>query len=425
MPSPFRAAPSFQKSCSGGADLPIAQIHGPRGRPGRVRGWGISFAFVLAWTYIYEVNREIGPYRLIGVGEDASYEPEVLIMDSNVAIDIEGFYLGNDRLTKSDRLTKEHLRDLLLVYPWHESKRRTVNLIYGWVSCENAWRRDGSFDAPKVRTLRWAVEKVIHWDEARIAREFSQSRSPSTRDKDWPKKAYLPEEDDVPVPLPDFFSCYTAVLYLCHLYRTREEGGEKRAVETFTRWIRDTLGVIGSYEQALAVSLFVGGFDDELAARKLLKLKLNASSGPDEIADGAWGAAWDISFLRAAEILHYGHLQAPQRTYLLTRDMDPWLLRQKSEIKALIDTGESQHPFVLSTWDPVKSRISQYWTTEEFHDLLHMDPELSYARLGRNAGNLLRQTFDVLADVEALMGLERSTAAAYRQRCEALGGFKG
>lgn len=79
-------------------------------------------------------------------------------------------------------------------------------------------------------------------------------------------------------------------------------------------------------------------------------LKLGGAETGDGLAARAWNAAWDLQFLRLTDSSTLGFLPADDATVntaLVTRNIDPWLVRTQSRVRMTVD-GK---PYLHTTWD--------------------------------------------------------------------------
>ncbi|WP_195165481.1 hypothetical protein [Mycobacteroides abscessus] len=369
------------------------------------------------------MTERIGQYRIIGWDQLPSDDPQMLVLDTNVAIDIEAFYFG-DTERKFDR---DALRELLVTFAFSQVESEMADINYRWAACETAWARDGSFRDTKVRSLRRAVDVVIHWEPEKVEKWFRASQPPWMRDKKWPTIP-LPDPKRERLPDPHLFSSYAAILYLTNTFLSETEWSSRDvrvAVESYLDWMKNHLGVRGAYEFAAAISLFTGTPAEVGAARKLMKLKElrrlanREQLSPDKLADYAWNAAWDITFVRTVDRMQLGAEPgfAAQRACLVTRNDDPWALRQKTRVYAAIDMGNGNvFPWLGSVWDSDWADVSKFWTREEFTEMISMSPNEEMARNSRDQTELLAQMLRALVNLETRLGVTHSAAQAYGPR---------
>lgn len=350
-----------------------------------------------------EHQAAFGPYRLIGVDLEENPRPDLIILDTNVAIDIEKFYFG------TGRVDVDALGHVLRAYP-RRRYGRFVDLNYGWASSECAWTRGGDFRAAQSRRLRWALARVVDWDPTEMDRALANRRPPVDRDRAWKKGPPVLDPSEVPRPLPQVLLSYTALLYLCHLDRTRQAWrgrGNLWALQEYHRWMSEDLGLRLAYELVAAADMFFGTQDRRNAVRRLLKL--GGRETPDQIADQAWNAAWDVTFVRMTEGMSLGllPLDRAKATCVLSRDLDPWLVRTASQVRMVIDGGEARLPYLMSQWgelgDDVHAQIMQ---------MLQSDPLEDYWRSRRDPQQLTDQLVRVLRELEQAMGITIPTAAS-------------
>ena len=300
----------------------------------------------------YAGLESIGPYRVIDALETGSTQR--LVLDTNVAIDIERFYFGSGHV---DRPALRALLDRFPAAPTYRGRvqsawelEREADMNYGWAIFEATFTRTGQHDAVRARRMRHAMQTVLRWDPNRLDREFKNRHPPVNRDSHWPRVA-LPLDDEAHHPGALVGSAYGALLYLCKLDATRSRWRSRPIDEVFSEfyaWISDELGVRGAYEIAAGIDFLVGSPKRRDGLRKMLKL------GGGETADGlatkAWNAAWDLQFLRLTDSDALGLSPANKsiaNTALVTRNIDPWLVRTQSRIRMVVN-GK---PYVFTELD--------------------------------------------------------------------------
>lgn len=363
---------------------------------------------------------EFGPYQIIGArGDD---EPRsgteiTLWLDTNVAIDIEQFYFGSKKL---DKKLIPHLKDLLFAFPWNGTRRVDIDIIFGLACAEVSWQRIGPHNDTAVRSLRYANDLVTLWTPDQIEFAFSHRRPPIDRDKHWPPplSVTVGGPPRYKHPMMHLATSYGYMLHLLYLDQTRSRWSGRLGndpiwpVRETYRWARDALGTLSGYENYLTVSLFLDPGPRMNAARKLLKIG-NANLTPDVRADNAWGAAWDVCFLRTIDGTTYGMTPLPDTqggapTHLVSRDTDTLALRRGAEVAAVI-TNPAVAPIVY-----VQNKYSE--NVQEIDALreLFSTAEDDLARASRDSDQLFAQQLDAIAALEERMGVQNSTVASYR-----------
>jgi|GEM_PF-2898982 len=348
---------------------------------------------------------EIGPYKLIGVNSEADSIPRSIILDTNVAIDIEKFYFG------TGRVDREALHQLLTTFPNSNVGRQTVDINYGWAMCEASWTRDGTFKAASMRSLRHSVSQVVNWHLPQIDSAFANRHPPANRDRDWRRGIPLPEREELGHPLSVLLASYASLLYLRKLDSTRSSWrgrGPKWAVRDYIEWMTNIFGTRNAYEVAAGIDLFCGDDARRNSVRNLLKI--GGREEPDQLADRTWNAAWDLWFVHLTDGATYGMLPnnaPPEETCVVTRNVDPELVRTASRVVSIIQTGAGSFPFIGSQWDD-SSKFD-----DELFESISMDIAESTRRMTRDPLDMFNQGLDALRDLEAELNIKRSTVDAF------------
>lgn len=215
--------------------------------------------------------QEVGRYRIIGPHHDSDHDPRLLLLDTNVLIEIEHLYFGS-------RKPHPDLRLLLERFPNAQHSLRTlskepVDLNYGWAAIEAAWRRGRGPDPVAWRRAVHAVSIVVQWDAAGIERAFTARRPPSSRDRTWPPA--LPAASAIPDPRPVIVPIYGSLMRLLSIL---QEGARLRskgplwAVRQYVDWCRHEFGIQASYPLSLAIALLAGDADEKNKIRAVFKL---------------------------------------------------------------------------------------------------------------------------------------------------------
>lgn len=343
--------------------------------------------------------RQIGPYRIIGPHAAASADLNMLVIDSNVLIDIRDLYF------KGPARVPAELQDLLLTFP--NSGRNAVDINFGWASSELTWKRGRGTDLSARREFIHAARHVVDWNAEQVRRAFMNRHPPVNRDNRWPRVA-LDDPHEIGDPRIMIVPHYGCLLFLMQLYRDRHRWKARpplAALQEYVRWTDDVLGIRDSYTRGLAISLLVG--DSEAKKEVLRVFKLSGTEDNDTLAQKSWNVAWDIAMVSLAEGISYGLLpvRRPESAALVTRDLDPLLLRIGAEMRALIDMGHTKVPMTMVSMRP-HARIDE----RELLGILEQDPLDSIARFGRDPSAMIRQAADAVRSLESDMGLAQRTA---------------
>ena len=343
----------------------------------------------LAWKG-FAMFEKVGSYLIVGHDSGKS-EPTLLILDTNVAIDIERFYFGG-------HVNRPELRTLLERFP-------EVQVSYGLALQEISYARTGDLWPEKFLRANRALSMVLGWGPREIRDAFENPNPPVRRDMAWPVS--LPKDDELPGhPGIMLVGPYGSLLKLCQLESIRDRRGERGpiwAAKEYVRWLRDVLGVRGSYEVAFGLDLFVGSEERRNDARRMLKL--GGREAPNDLASRCWNAAWDIHFVRMVDLLTYGGLGASStmQTCVITRNSDPAFLRSVTEVHELIFFPKGPVPLTAGDWyiDPNSDH--------DWQDLLDLNLETSLERSTRDPQDIFDRECQAVAKLEEEMGVSPLT----------------
>ncbi|WP_129903179.1 hypothetical protein [Bifidobacterium pseudolongum] len=288
------------------------------------------------------MEERIGKYSIITTGEFEIEKADILMLDSNVLIDIDKFYYMG-----VSEPTRESLRKLLY-------RARNVREVDFFVALRETCIKREEHDLLHAKRMIHAVKMV--WDKSDDARErmFSNRHSPVKRDKRWQKgKVSVEEERMVPAGLPDeFWVFYGSFLHLIMLY---ESIGVRQREELFIKhcqWTRDELSCVSAYPRMVARSLLLGKAQESNRARALLKVdKKNLP-----IENKAWNAAWDCYFMFTLDGYRMGSRDVvgearkgnPMKVALVTAKDQVWI-DSIASYRGALWLGDMCIPFVENT----------------------------------------------------------------------------
>lgn len=354
---------------------------------------------------------ELGPYQLVLPHKDTPADARRLVLDTNVAIDIERFYFG-----KAPPRILEGLRALNDALPPRWSTPQ-IEVVYGFAVKEASWPRGRGFDALAYRRMLHSVSRWSSWDKRAAAAALSGRYPPHRRDK----RALdaIPSGRDAPDehPLLYVLASYAPLLYLCHLDRTRgtwrPKGGDW-ALSRYLHWLRTDFGVVGAYETQLGLDMLLG--DDERRNGVRRVLKLSGTEAPDVLADHCWSTAWDISFLRITEGATFGLFPLPEgalarvSTGLLTRDRDPGFMRAQAEIDSYRHNADGSGVDVYVGFDLSKHPAAREFDLGQLLDGHMQDPQ----RRIRTPETLVASAIEATNEAESMMHVEKSALMGSR-----------
>lgn len=220
---------------------------------------------------------------------------QTFILDTNVLIDMEHFYDG--RLNDQER--RRALKSLLLFLCGRD-------LVPGGGLIESGQSRQGTErDLRRRDHLREAFQKLVLCTPEELEALFYSNDAPrdTLADRPLDPVGFLETSgiDDETTSIRRFHSFgYSIFLKTMLLTPPQRKFSSIKArfeaYEEFARWVIDEVPVVLSHEFMLATEWFVGRQRPE-DVRHILKLLKFQNTGAQRIHD-AWGAAWDIFFLR-------------------------------------------------------------------------------------------------------------------------------
>lgn len=339
----------------------------------------------------------VGPYHIVGPHEDER-EPDILVLDTNVAIDIERFYFGRSGVDC------EALLMLLERFP--NTGRSAVNFQHGWAVAEATYRRGKGTDDIRYRSMEYACSTVLSWSPDRVKKAFESRRPPADGDRRW--RRGVPFPDDTGDPRAFLVGPYGAILKLMDIESKRSQWrskGPRFALEEYVGWMTEVLGVRQVYPLTLAAAVLVGTGVSNESARRVMKL--GAGSGPDDMAARAWNAAWDVFITSLSEGLTYGLAPVPAGKLhkVLTRNIDPVNLRRDVETRVIIDTGSHRIPISEGNFDGSK-KVDQ----GDVKRIMSLDPSQMISRESRDPDKMIAQMVAAVDDLERDMGVSNRIA---------------
>ena len=334
--------------------------------------------------------------------------PDMVFLDTNVAIDFKHFYFGESTQHKGD------IELLLNRFP-STGTFTDIDLNHGWALHEAGWSRDG--ERRDTRKHRWAVEVMTSWPKELINREFAENAPPITRDELWERGQHLDLGGSDVHPLGYLCGGYAVLLHTLELARTRNRWRPKGvtwALRELRDWMLGTLGVQVPYEFAAAVDMLCGEGKAQSIMNRLFKYG-DGSEPPDELADKAWNAAWDFLFVRLTNGAHHliGSGELPERAALVTTNHDPWTIARRTYPQGTVLAGDGEGAVVFTAWDSSSVRRGVPGVRELLEERLAPGEEAR--RFFRDRAVVFEQALVALEELEERMGVERSTVAAFRR----------
>ncbi|MFJ4778240.1 hypothetical protein [Streptomyces sp. NPDC088762] len=284
---------------------------------GRVRATTLDEASAIAPL----ANPDEAVYKVLQIAP--GMDPTVFMLDSDVIVSIERWFYGAGRPHNSTR--RRQLEGLLtlrtLIGPMY------VDFTLG--VAENCW---GRFTAPvdhhRARKIIRAVNTVLSLDSEALMDLMNHDGVPAQA---------VRATDAFSVGMPEKESqlqtlSYVLALNLQLLYRQSRGANMQRKLKLLSEYVhtldRD-LGFVGMYEFQIACDFLFSGGNASGYVELLLK-----PGNEKRVLENSWGAAWDITHMRRADLALQGiHWDIPEVAALVSGDRALRMLRDRLTVK--------------------------------------------------------------------------------------------
>lgn len=235
-----------------------------------------------------------GYYHYIGVSKKRDYTHKSLILDSNVAINIEKFCFSPNKMNEHHRIaTLEFLNNNF-----------DVEFVPGLGISEACWDMKLIQENPqKAAKMELAFENIYRLDKKQLNDHANGNgvifENSFKIDKTPISNTLVEQIQNHPNPL--LAGTYSAVLKIMILQI--KEKNKKKAVEEYLRFVNEDLKANLAIETNIAINYFLGTSDMQIPADKIFKFgKLNPLVN-------AWNTTWDINYLRFFQRMYYESAQ--------------------------------------------------------------------------------------------------------------------
>ena len=212
----------------------------------------------------------VGGYDIIGVQKRVAGGANLLVLDTNVVIDMATFYFTGPR----GRRVRPDLHALLSQFPDVRVGSK-VDIKYGFAVEEASWVRGVGRNRADYRRLMHAASTMIEWTRSEVEKTFANRHPPANRDKAWSSRVSLSAAEELlSIPPHWLLPTYACFLYLCRLDRTRDRWRNKdRSVvmAQYVEWMVDDLGALDVYAVQLGLDFLLGNHERLNGVRALLE----------------------------------------------------------------------------------------------------------------------------------------------------------
>ncbi|MEV0576022.1 hypothetical protein [Streptomyces sp. NPDC050392] len=317
-------------------------------------------------------------YKILNIAPYA--HPTVFMLDSDMIVGIERWFYGKG--APFNDVMRRQLAGLLTV----RSLMGSMHVDFTLGIAENCWGRfSNPVDEARVKRISRAAHTVMGMDSGLLMEVINSTKSPASM---------LPVVRPFPASMPKREATlqsmsYALALRLQILYRDSRGANTERKLrllgEYFNELDRD-LGFIGAYELQIACDLLFSGVQSKGYCELLLK-----PGKKNRVLENSWGAAWDITHMRRADLALRGiHADVPEIAALVSGDKALRLLRDRLTVHSPTEV-QGVRALRMKFTPPVFSRPSEAARFEEITQHAHevIDKSVS-APLERNIENARR-----------------------------------
>ncbi|MFJ7149392.1 hypothetical protein ACIQVT_14495 [Streptomyces sp. NPDC100445] len=262
-------------------------------------------------------NADSTIYKVLNIAPGA--QPTVFMLDSDVVVCIDRWFYGSG--APFSPALRRQLEGLLTL----RTLTGAMRIDYTLGVAENCW---GRFSDPvnrhRARKILRAVNTTLSLDSEALMTLINQEKSPAQAVRAVDSfSGGMPEKESQLQTMS-----YALTLKLQSLYRkSRGANLERklRLLENYTEELDRDLGFVGMYEFQIACDFLFSGRDSSGYAELLLK-----PSKERRILESSWGAAWDLTHMRRADLALRGiHWDMPEFAALVSGDKALRLLRDR------------------------------------------------------------------------------------------------
>ncbi|HDK7176503.1 TPA: hypothetical protein PTV31_003117 [Clostridium botulinum] len=284
-----------------------------------------------------------GYYSYIGVFKDKDYEPFSLIVDSNIAINLEKFYYNPSSLILKNKCygDKERIKKWLATM---EFLIESINkdTFYGCALQECCWDYElKCLNKNQYEKMENALESQYNWTindilqhaySVGVKHEFNVVRNKVKR------ISTLLDQTDCN---PEILSSYACVLKIMILQCSIKKRGRVKSYINFMEFMTKELLGVHAIEANIATNYFLGEYKMQEIGDKIFKFGKKTP-----VLLNAWNTCWDIFYLRLLQLAHFDGKFKVYNPKLVTGDIGIINLARMTSLEFAISNDEGYLPIV-------------------------------------------------------------------------------
>lgn len=273
-----------------------------------------------------------GYYHYIGISKKFNYIHRSLMLDSNVAINIEKFCFAPNKMNSVHRnATLEFLKN-----------NYEIDFVPGLGISEACWDINLIQENPdKVAKMELAFESIYKIEKSRLKEHANGSGINYYKSFKVDKVPVTNTLVNQLINNPNMLlsGTYAAVLKIMILQI--KEKNKKKAIEEYLRFVNEDLKANLAIETNIAINYFLGTPEMQVPADKIFKF------GKYNPLLNAWNTTWDLNYLRFFQKMYYEseHYQLSDLK-LVTADEGLVILAKMTSLEAAINDGDDFIPIL-------------------------------------------------------------------------------
>ncbi|MFF2436661.1 hypothetical protein ACFVU4_21200 [Streptomyces sp. NPDC058107] len=321
-------------------------------------------------------------YKVLNIAPNA--QPTVFMLDSDVIVCIDRWFYGSG--WPFTPVMKRQLEGLLTL----RTLIGPMQIDYVLGVAENCWGRfSDPVDKHRARKIIRAVNTVLSLDSEALMELINKERSPAQAIRASDAFSFgMPRKESELQTMS-----YALILKLQSLYRKSRGANLERKLRLLGDYVEELdrdLGFVGMYEFQIACDFLFPGRRSSGYAELLLK-----PGKERRVLESSWGAAWDLTHMRRADLALKGiHWDIPEFAALVSGDKALRLLRDRLTVHRPVEVqGVSALQMNLSSpkfkSDRDTARFSN--VVDHVHEIIQRNLHVTREQNVEKARTLIRQ----------------------------------
>lgn len=299
----------------------------------------------------------------IGVFDDKDYEEFSLIVDTNIAINLEKFYykpsslIQNGNNISNEKKTKKWLATIEFLI-----RNLDKDTIFGFALQESCWDYETRcINDNQYKKMEYALEAENNWTITDILqRAYSNGEISNIhiqRNKVNNISTLIDQKESNPLML----GSYACVLKIMILQCSIKNKGRESCYTEFIQFMTKELSAIHAIEANIATNYFLGEPEMQELGDKIFKF----GSKKIPVLLNAWNTCWDIFYLRAFQLAYFGNEIDAYRPKLVTADKGIINIASMISLECVINDKQGYLPLLSFYNENIQEQYKELLTNLE------------------------------------------------------------